>query len=334
MAFEKGTASGFDDILDKLVAFLTTNPELVAANQQYEVVFDKTMPFLGQTAVQPNRRHVVFLGKGLSGLDQIYTSVSQMSDTAGDYFNLGINGGLGFLESSLPPGYPDLLSGLISGSAESQFLLLWNQPMTYWFFANGRRWFMVAKVSTIYEAGGAGFILPPCPPTEYRYPLALWGTSTSGTIRWSTTTGSSHSGMVSGRCRLRDPGGVWRSHRGNDGSGGSSSFLILPTGCGSFAYRHPTGENQSGVADAAFTVLSNMRDGPDGSFPLWPVTLITTPDSSFNVGRNNYGEADGLFWVPTLNSGAEDEIEADGSTYIVFQSAFRANNPYLFALRK
>lgn len=333
MAFEKGTASSHKDLLTKLITFLTTSTELVAVSQQYEVVFDKTMPFTGQSAVQPDRRHVVLKGRGLSGNDQIFSSISEIADTASDFYNWALGGGTGFIESSLPPGYGDLRSGMVGGNLKEKCMLFWDQPMTYWFFANGRRWYVVAKVSTTYTAGGAGFILPPCPPTEYRYPMAVWGSADSRSARWSTTSGDNF-GMTCGTCQLRDPGGAWGDHRGRHGSG--SGLLMLPTGVTGYIYHTPSGTNTGGNwSTDTYDRFLAMRDGPDGSFPLWPITLVTTPTGSSSTQMQNiYGEADGLFWVPSLNNGAEDEVQIGGETYILFQSVFRAENPYLFAIRK
>lgn len=332
MAFEKGTATNHKDLLEKLVAFLTTNPALVAAGQQYDVVFDQTMPFTGQTAVRPDRRHVVFRGRGLSGLDQIYTSVSEVADTAADYYNWSIGAGIGFLPSSLIAGYGDLRGAMIGGCPQNKSALLWDQPMTYWFFANGRRWFMVAKVSTTYASAGAGFILPPCPPAEYRYPCAIWGSADSPTARWSVTTNENW-GMTCGSAWLRDPGGNWAQHRGTNGSG-SNTHLLLPMGCNGFNYVSPTGSNSiNNQSTFTYNAFVEMRNGPDGSFPLWPVTLISTTASGSVTQQNTFGEADGLFWVPSLNNGSEDEIVVNGVPHILFQSVFRAGNPYMFALR-
>ncbi|MEI1022663.1 hypothetical protein VUS49_35925, partial [Pseudomonas aeruginosa] len=68
------------------------------------------------------------------------------------------------------------------------------------------------KVSTIYESAGAGFILPPCPPSQYPYPLAVVG-SYRGDVatRWSDVS-DRHRGISSPyerSCYLRDPAGRW-----------------------------------------------------------------------------------------------------------------------------
>ncbi|EMB5901310.1 hypothetical protein PU786_006726, partial [Pseudomonas aeruginosa] len=51
-------------------------------------------------------------------------------------------------------------------------------------------------------------------------------------------------------------------------------------------------------------------------------------------GRRYLGDFDGAFYVPTLNSGAEDVIVEDGVDHVVFQTAWRSGNPWLYAIRK
>ena len=44
MATEFGTAVNHADLVERLVQFLTVSPDLVAAGQAYEKVFDNTIP--------------------------------------------------------------------------------------------------------------------------------------------------------------------------------------------------------------------------------------------------------------------------------------------------
>lgn len=79
-----------------------------------------------------------------------------------------------------------------------------------------------------------------------------------------------------------------------------------------------------------------MRAMPGGEFQLLPLTLLSRMNTAVTPprGRNSIlGEADGAFYVPSLNNGAEDTITIAGVTYIVFQTAHRSGAPYLFALR-
>lgn len=47
MATEFGTATNHADLVERLVQFLTAHPDLVAAGQAYEKVFDNTIPASG-----------------------------------------------------------------------------------------------------------------------------------------------------------------------------------------------------------------------------------------------------------------------------------------------
>nr|EKV3607572.1 hypothetical protein [Pseudomonas aeruginosa] len=44
MATEFGTATNHQNLIERLVQFLTANPDLVAAGQAYEKVFDNSIP--------------------------------------------------------------------------------------------------------------------------------------------------------------------------------------------------------------------------------------------------------------------------------------------------
>ena len=47
MATEFGTATNHQNLIERLVQFLTANPDLVAAGQAYEKVFDNSIPASG-----------------------------------------------------------------------------------------------------------------------------------------------------------------------------------------------------------------------------------------------------------------------------------------------
>ncbi|EOV0944312.1 hypothetical protein ACOLUN_006338, partial [Pseudomonas aeruginosa] len=147
MATEFGTAADHADLVERLVQFLTAHPTLVAAGQAYEKVFDNTIPASG-TAIAI--RQVTLRAPGLGGEDSIFMGVQSYGDTALDYYNVRLMGGTAFNPGALPPG-GDFWTAFVNYSPRVQ-LLAWNQPMPYWFFANGRRFWTVVKVSTIYES--------------------------------------------------------------------------------------------------------------------------------------------------------------------------------------
>lgn len=63
--------------------------------------------------------------------------------------------------------------------------------------------------------------------------------------------------------------------------------------------------------------------------PLKALSFVTRETE----GRRYLGDFDGAFYVPTLNSGAEDVIVEDGVDHVVFQTAWRSGNPWLYAIR-
>ena len=332
MAFTTGTASGFNDLLDRLISFLTTDPGLVAANQQYTVLHDQTVTYPGQEPGGLNRRHVVFRHRGLSGLDQIYTAISTVANSSLDYYNWRIQGGTGFTANNLPASYGDLSSGmgLVNPSPEIHVMPMWDQPMPYWFVANGRRWWVVVKVSTQNESCGAGFVLPPSAPSKSPYPLALWGSMNQTNLRWSDVS-NAHLGITTGTASMRLPTGAWALFQGLF-STGERRYQLLPTG--QYINTLPSGTS-SAFREAPSVRLANMRDSFGGGFPLKPVSLVRARNGTGPItgGVAPFGEADGLYWVPTFNNGAEDVIQVGGVNYVVFQTAQRSGSPYLFALR-
>lgn len=335
MAFETGNANNFADLLNRLISFLTTNAELVAANQQYQVIFDRTTSYPNREVGGLDRRHVVFRSRGLSGLDEIYTAITTKSNSSLDYYNWRIQGGTGFFDGNLPELITDLSqgAGLINPCMQTQVGMFWNGQMQYWFFANGRRWWVVAKVSNINESVGAGFILPACMPSQFRYPLALWGSMTSEGSRWSDTS-NSHGSVCTGDAYIRMPDGQWTRFSGYQhklsGVSSNGSDYLLPTGI-------PGDQDSSTGGPSVDAIQTNLRENAGGGFSLFPVTLarvrvLETGGNLTSTGMT-VGEADGLFWIPAYNSGAEDVLQYNGQDYVCFQSANKSNNPFIYALR-
>jgi len=190
--------------------------------------------------------------------------------------------------------------------------------MPYWFFANGRRVWIVAKVSTQYESGGAGFILPPCAPSHYPYPLMISGSYDGvSQVRWSNNS-EYHRGISSPyyrHCFVLSADGLWTDFCSND----YNSSSLRPDIC--YRTLWPLGANRYQSYGYDSVVF--------GTFPFLPLTFCTFN----NQGRAQWGEMDGAFYVPAQNSGAEDVISHEGKDYIVFQTAHRSGNPWLFALR-
>ncbi|HDY6467689.1 TPA: hypothetical protein RRC00_005012, partial [Pseudomonas aeruginosa] len=100
MATEFGTAVNHADLVERLVQFLTASPDLVAAGQAYEKVFDNTLPASG-TAIAV--RQVTLRAPGLGGTDSIFMGIQSYGDTALDYYNVRLMGGTAFNPGAIPP---------------------------------------------------------------------------------------------------------------------------------------------------------------------------------------------------------------------------------------
>ena len=185
MAVEIGTASNARDLVSKLEKFLTTNPELVRANQAWEVIKDSdggdelvhlpTYPkeaadgSLGWTA----RRR--FVGHGLDGEDTIVVPMALYINTQYSITSLCAihavvsNKNIDFTEHF----------GVGWGAYRSEpFLVsipLANEAIPYWFVANGRRFIIVAKVGGYYMSMYCGFMLQFGTDLENPSPMYIGG---------------------------------------------------------------------------------------------------------------------------------------------------------------
>lgn len=303
MAFESGTATDHEDLLDKLVTFLTTNVDLTNAGQAWSVIADRAEP-LQEFEGNPADRVVYFQGPGLAGLDEIHVNISTYKNTGGDYFNWAINGSTGFNASEISSNQP--------GARTSDCaMLLWDSTIPYWFVANGRRFIVVAKVSTVFESLYGGFILPHATPAEFPYPLFLGGTHFEMDSRWSAT----------------DPAhkAFWNPTRdGSSGAGASATAGLRTTGgdwqlFGNYGNQFDTTLGQIAKVWPYATWVADQRDTFNASdYVLLPLTL----HSSENEG-NVYGEIDGVFYVSGFSSASENIITIAGEDYLVVQNTFR-----------
>src|SRR5690348_15074846 len=74
MAFETGTATDHLDLWSKLLDFLQSNADLVAAGQQWTVAWEAP-------AGAPNATDIVLQGPGLAGEDEVLVALRREDDT-------------------------------------------------------------------------------------------------------------------------------------------------------------------------------------------------------------------------------------------------------------
>lgn len=280
MAWETGSVTDYDDLLDKLKTFLTTDSDLVSANQEWVVLKDEIIS---------EQRYVYFRGPGLADNDQIHVNIRRFYNSPTSVYNWEVRGATSYdggMAYNVQP-----------GTSNYSYLCLSNVSMTYWFFANGRRFIVIVKIGTVYVSMYAGLIMPYALPSEYSYPLFIGATTYSYSESYTgvTTTYAFWKGGYSDGSRtpvkLRAPGGYWMSL---DATGSlSNSGKVWP-------YRSNL----------------NITKNVDGSYSLLPVI----PYSVLYDTKDVYGELDGVFFISGIDLFSEDTLTIGSKTYLMFQS--------------
>lgn len=312
MAFATGVASDYNALWTALISFLKTDADLVAAGQQWTEVW-------AAPGGAPNDSDIILKGPGLSGDNSVYVGMRLEEDVASDRFALCLSG----------------LVGVIAGAAEFNLhansqpafsrMFLANAPMTYWFIANGRRFIVVAKISTVFEMCYAGLALPFSTPSAYPYPMFIGGTAGEGSasVDWRSVS-DDHSAFYKPRYA---------------GGNVTPSFFLSPEGawlrCGDYG---SSGQNINVAPDnyfaQGFTLnadFTNYRYGfaqfkdriaaaYGGTYPLTPFTLI---QGSPQIQQ--YGVLQGVFHVPGVGNSAESVLTIGGTDYLVVQNIFRTS---------
>jgi hypothetical protein len=323
MAYEIGTASDHADFWDKLIAFLTTNEELVYDGQNWDVVWQAPTG-------APNDTDIVLRGPGLAFQDQVYVAMRRVDNVPNDASEIRLRGATGVIASAQE------YFMHVNVTPQNVRMFLRAHPMEYWFVSNGRRFVAVAKVGTVYEAMYAGLFLPYAEPQEYSYPLFVGACAGAG-----------------GPTAAED----WRSTRDDHSNFILPSYSTVPsTGWNPSAWL--LGPNGSWLRCSADNSSSDVYMGPDlfgqgmgiakgfssqnygygsiklrmvqaygGGFVLTPITMTQASPSD-----QTYGVLDGCFHVPGRGNSVENTIEHDGVTHVVFQNTFRTDLGQWWAL--
>lgn len=280
MAIETGTASNHKDLLNKLETFLTG----LASN-----------PWVANRFTTDDE---LFLqGEGSSGNDQIYCSIKINESIASDYFNWSLAGAIAYSAIDDQVNQP--------GASPLVYTSFWDDTMPYWFVANGRRFIVIAKVSTTYHGLHCGFILPYGTPNQYPYPLWIGGETNGSTKRWSSTNLRMFWDPVFAGTYLRRIDGQWLD-----------------------IYNFGTAENaqlarniqpyQTFNANLFRTVGTGLP--PGGEYPLFPLQIIENIPTLSIIG-----EIEGCFAISGFSNAAENTVTVNANNHVIFQNVFRTN---------
>lgn len=250
MAFTSGTATNYIDLADKFRAWITRTAGW-------------TQLAWTPGNVTTGGMSLSLRGPGAAADKRVFINMRSVFDDTSQAYSWDIRGAVDYDGSKA--------FGTQNGESTQTFLALWKNTISYWFYANDRRFIVVAKVNTVYTSAYAGFGLPWATPAEYPFPLYI--AATDGILRPYNATDCDHSSMVDpggvangsatnfngGKYRRQD--GVWRTLN-NRGSGSSNDRAgILSTDSGYQAAVLPySGTNYMNTASP---------DNPSSALVLW-----------------------------------------------------------------
>lgn len=284
---------------------------------------------------------VILKAPGNSGNEAIYTGIRSEYDSAAGWYNLFVNGYTGY-DANEQSWFKQ--PGALNGPAAQYPLAVpmvpcWNTSMPYWFVASGGSFRFAVKVSTSYEGGYLGYILPYATPGQYPYPLAVGGSLVPQTnyrsSEWRYSYASWMHGVYPGpgcssyaasegrwaTLYLRNPDGEW-GYFGNRGSNNP-------------APEHITGPNQSYTAPYAASggwrsvwphCMNDQwtsgkrpyRECLGGGYLLQPCILMQrAPYTAV------FGELEGTYAISGYQNAPENTTTWGGKTVVVFQHAYR-----------
>jgi hypothetical protein len=346
MAYEIGTATGYTDLLDRLVDFLT-NPARVIESGDTSIDELEPMPS-GEfwTALQWNDNRdssgvgecsTYLRGPGSAGVDEIFVYIDTYSDVGEGYYNWRLCGMTGYssgVDISFQPGRT---------KGRLPRMLLHNSFIDYWFLGNGRRFVVTAKVSTIYECCYGGFVLPYGLPSQFPYPLTIGGSAaptTTASHHKYTQTEVDHRAFVKpygynqgGVCSEADFDYAGNPSRGTLKIIVGDTWIFFDTTTGS-ACTNVTWPYSHLGATSTSERWSDLKENIDGSFPVFPITVMMNDPS-----KNIVGELQGCFAIPGFKTGVgliepEDTFTINGNTYIAFPVKFSADRSNFWCMKK
>jgi len=280
----------------------------------------------------------ILMGPGTSGEDEIYTAIQTISDAGNDWYNWRLMGMTAYSDVEM-----QYMPGLTQGRLPR--LLLWQQKIKYWFAANGRRYIVVAKISSVWEACYMGFALPYGLPTQFPYPMVVGGaacpTATTAHNRYSSTE-TNHRGFANPYANDAEvctslvfdsispvpdyatlkvlQGTNWIKIQSASGTSLGNTNIVWPYVSSYYQYSDDAPYHQ-------FSTL--LRENIDGSYPLFPVIpMISSPN------KHIFGELQGVFAIKAFGGvGGEDTFVINGDTYVAFPIIPNADANDFWALK-
>jgi len=334
MAFTSGTATDYIDLADKFRAWITGT---AGWTQLAWTPGDVTTGGMSLS----------IRGPGAAADKRVFVNIQSVFDDSNQTYDWDIRGAVSY-DGSKPFGSQE-------SESSPSYLHLWKNAISYWFYANDRRFIIVAKVNTNYMSAHAGFFLPWGTPAQYPFPLFISASSgqllpynsTASNNRFFCDPGGNYNyGVVTDYCagKIRTPEGNWvnvanhRSVTGNDAPWGSeppNNPFVWPyvmrgsNGQGSTGslIDWTVGSSSNGVV-GDYGVVDKLVPTAQGERMLLPLYILT------GAKPGGYGAIDGVYFPMGAGLTPEQTASISSRDFRFFSNVHRTSGNDFFAIEE
>lgn len=311
MAFETGTVTDYRDLLDKLKIFLDAEGWTINDFN------------LGAALTDVSNLNVT--GPGIVGGQQPNISIQTDDNSGTNAYAWKVCGHQTYVSGR---GF-----GLQPNNSPIHYFLLWPNTMTYWFYANDRRFIVVAKIGVYYMSMYAGFFLPYALPEEYPYPYFIGATSNQLLV---------YNAPDAGVRTFCDPGPGAASYMARQTLGWESiqngnfaaNVVDSYSGAGNegatiWPYRNLQVENDFQASrEIAWSLFRLMRPLLNGVMPMYQLHILDGANETLA------GVLDGVYVTGGFNRVPEQIVEVDSQDYRLFINVNRNTPKHYFAVEE
>ncbi len=227
--------------------------------------------------------------------NEIFINIGTYQHTgSGDYYNLEIAGATGYLSGQ------DGDFDAQPGTSDGKGIPLYQSTITYLIVANGQRLVFSAQVETTIAVAYAGFYYPNGTPLQMPYPMAIGGMLPDNALTRYSDTDNIFPFKSEENLFVRKPSGAW------------DDAQVWPY--------------NSDFVDGDFY---SIRD-TGGTYPLLPIIPLEGTAGEFD----QYGELDGVKFVPGFAMFVNDTVTEGGDTYLVISNWGRTDFDDYCAIKK
>lgn len=331
MAFENATATGPADLFAKFRTFITSHADLL------DPAGDLSIPSWAWTELKHTTdgddQELYLRGPGNNADQAIYVNTAFGPDltAASDAWSFDTRGATAFDTNVSLVSQPGI-------DPNSKVMPLGDQAVQYWFFANGRRYIIIAQVTvSVYTNTYAGFLSPFEPVSAalaYPYPMYVGASMGQLGLRFSSESIADHRSFwnpayntdTTGSAAVFSAGNVWYGISNYLFNGANPTDVEIPALVGGTEpYSNANGK-------IAFRV-DNIEPLRGDDYLLTDVE-VSFANQDWHLYRERYGVLDGVAHISGISQAVLNEVTIGGDTYIVFQEAFRTGQGNYVAIKK